>query len=150
MRARTIGAISGLVLAIAIIVLVLGLHHRSPNGAAIDAPSGPGSSTATRTLPANASAPTVVNANFTIDAGRIEPRTLAIRAGALVMLTAYAVTGPAKLIVPDAAVSTPLLSDRQLRSFQFRINVPGNYTILCKPCGVANSFDAVNLTVTRS
>lgn len=145
MRARTVGIVTGLVIAIGIVILLVGIERAGPTGHAIAPTDAPNE---TITLPLNASSQKVVNANFTIDAGRVSPENLTIRAGTLVILSAYAATGPAKLVVPAAAVATPLLSDRQLRSFQFRINVPGSYEVLCTPCGAPNTLDTVNLTVT--
>ena len=119
-------------------LLVLG-NSLSMTGAAI------GSAGSTITLPAN-TAFGAVDADFVIVNGRIEPQAVRMEGGS--ELSVLAISGPAQVLIPETGQSTPLLSNRQKHTFSVRIDEPGEYEVICRPCGSQHSLESALLIVT--
>lgn len=138
MRDFVIGILIGLLLSVTFVLLLF--RPATPTGAII-ATEGD-----TMTLPTLTSAETI-DADLFIGDGSISPDSITLKAGELTRVAIYARTGPAKLFVPDAVASTPVLSERQLHSFSLRFDEPGSYEAICNPCGSARSTTALTISV---
>jgi hypothetical protein len=139
MRALLIGLAFGLLIGLSI-TLVLLSSSISMTGAAIS------STGETITLPAN-TAYSAIEASFTIVNGAIEPNVYRIDARRTTELSVLAISGPAMLTIPYTDQSTPLLSNRQVHTFPVRIDEPGVYELICRPCGTQQSLESAQLIV---
>jgi hypothetical protein len=139
MRALVIGVMMGLLLGLSI-TLVLLSSSMSMTGAAIT------STGETITLPANAQFGSI-DTDLRIVNGRIDPKVVRIDTGVESEISILAITGPARILIPQTGQSTPMLSDRQKHTFFVRIDEPGDYEIICRPCGTEQSLEAALLIV---
>lgn len=140
MRALVLGLVAGLIVGFGLMMVVL-TDSISMTGAAI------GSAGSTITLPANTQFSSI-DADLRIVNGRIDPQTVRIEAGVETEVSVLAITGPAQILIPETGQSTPLLSNRQKHTFSVRIDDPGDYEIICRPCGTQQSLESALLVVT--
>ncbi|MFT4308223.1 MAG: hypothetical protein ACMXYM_02530 [Candidatus Woesearchaeota archaeon] len=141
MRSLAIGLIIGLVVGVVGVALFFA-DSLNATGAAI------GSTGSTITLPAGSLDRSDLEVDLRVEDGFVSPRSITVERGRAVSMSVLAVSAPASLIIPDAGVATPLLSARQVHTFSFRLEDPGSYELICRPCGSMQSLDSIELIVT--
>lgn len=138
MRAFVIGICLGFLLSAGIVLLMVGPDATLTGNVA--------TSGTTMTLPTTGSTEQV-DSDVMIGDGDIMPKQVVIDAGKYARISVFARTGPAKLFVPDALASIPLLSERQLHTFSVRFDEPGVYEAICAPCGSERSSVTASIVV---